>query len=57
MPTVQIVRAYLPTCNHRELLTLFGPIERYLAESPEGDALVEYAVGPDGLEERPLSVS
>jgi hypothetical protein len=53
----RVLRAYLPTCTRRELHTLFGPVERYLAESPDGSALVEYAVGPEGLEERPLPVS
>ena len=48
----RVLRGYLPTCNRRELQTLFGPVERYLVESPRGDALLGYALTPEGLEER-----
>jgi hypothetical protein len=50
----RVLRAYLPTCNRRELHGFFGPVEHLLAESPGGDALVEYTVGPEDLEARPF---
>ncbi|MBZ4417710.1 DUF4123 domain-containing protein [Myxococcus sp. RHSTA-1-4] len=48
----RVLRVYLPTCNLRELRTFFGPVSRFLAESPRGESLLEYALGPEGLEER-----
>lgn len=36
----RVLRAYLPTCRSDELRQVFGPVQRYLAESEDGDALL-----------------
>lgn len=45
----RILRAYLPTCTPRELGTVFGPIDWFLLEDGEGDALLEFRVERDSL--------
>jgi hypothetical protein len=48
----RVLRVYLPTCNLRELRTLFGPVSHYFAESPRGEALLDFTLGPEDLEQR-----
>jgi hypothetical protein len=38
----RVLRLYLPTCNGAELHMLFGPVDRYCAESEDGAMLLEY---------------
>jgi Domain of unknown function (DUF4123) len=35
----RVLRAYLPTCNEEERRTFFGPVQRYVIESEEGEPL------------------
>ncbi|MEP7281388.1 MAG: DUF4123 domain-containing protein [Rubrivivax sp.] len=39
----RVLRAYLPSCTPEELDTLFGPLDAYLAEGADGDALIEFS--------------
>jgi hypothetical protein len=53
----RVMRVYLPTCNEDELRLLFGPLEAWLMEGPEGATLLRYTLGPrDALIEEPLDV-
>ena len=38
----RVFRHYLPSCTSSELKTFFGPIERFLVESQDGDELDQY---------------
>jgi hypothetical protein len=38
----RVLSIYLPTCNNEELTTIFGPIDRFVAEADEGKEAVEY---------------
>jgi hypothetical protein len=38
----RVLRVYLPTCTAAELETMFGPVERFMIESEEGDACASY---------------
>ena len=42
----RVLRVYLPTCNPRELQTVFGPVLRYLTEDEDPGALL--AFWPEG---------
>lgn len=53
----RVMRVYLPTCNTDELRLLFGPLEAWLVEGPEGATLLRYTLGPrDALIEDPVHV-
>jgi pSer/pThr/pTyr-binding forkhead associated (FHA) protein len=39
----RVLRTYLPTCNESEVKEFAGPIDRYLAESVDGEELLEFA--------------
>jgi len=44
----RVLRAYLPTCTPAELAELFGPVETYVVEDGEGEAVVfERADAPE----------
>lgn len=38
----RVLRVYLPTCNAGELQIVFGPVSRYVSESEEPAALLEF---------------
>jgi len=40
----RVLRAFLPTCTGSELQRFFGPIDAFVAESEEGDALLRYSL-------------
>ncbi len=42
----RVLRTYLPTCNARELRTVFGPVLRYIAEDKDPNVLLRFQ--PDG---------
>jgi len=46
----RVLRVYLPTCNATELKQVFGPIRRFDMESPDGRAVLSFALaaGFDG---------
>lgn len=53
----RVMRVYLPTCNVDELRLLFGPLEAWFVEGPEGATLLRYTLGPrDALLAEPLDV-
>jgi hypothetical protein len=45
----RVLRTFLPTCNDKELKTIFGPVKRYLVESEDPNVLLRFSAGPDGL--------
>ena len=38
----RVLRRFLPTCTEAELQRFFGPIDAFLAETEEGDALIRF---------------
>jgi hypothetical protein len=38
----RVLRHFLPTCTEAELRRFFGPIDAFLAEAEEGDALIRF---------------
>src|SRR6202011_4792192 len=40
----RVLRVFLPTCIEGELRRFFGPIDAFLAESEEGDALLRFSL-------------
>jgi hypothetical protein len=48
----RVLRVYLPTCTPAELAAVFGPIGAFLAESEDGEALLEYEFDGRRLVER-----
>ena len=53
----RVLRIYLPTCTLEESRVFFGPIDGFLVESADGEKLIGYTIGPDGIvmEPRPFS--
>jgi hypothetical protein len=46
----RVLRTYLPTCTTDETIQVFGPIPRLVSESPDGQQLLAYTPGPEGVE-------
>ena len=44
----RVLRVYLPTCNAKELQTVFGPVLRYLIEGDEPTTLLKFWLEGDG---------
>lgn len=38
----RVLRTYLPTCNAEELASFFGPVDRYLMEGEDNEALLRF---------------
>jgi hypothetical protein len=53
----RVLRVFLPTCTASELQRFFGPIDAFLAESEEGDALLRFTVSAGELVRSRLSVA
>ncbi len=51
----RVLRTYLPTCNAKELQTVFGPVLRYIVEDTDPTALLKF--WPDGGQCRSKQVS
>jgi hypothetical protein len=45
----RVLRLYLPTCRPDELRTFFGPVERFVCESIDGDEMLEFTVAAGKL--------
>ncbi|MCB1778083.1 MAG: DUF4123 domain-containing protein [Candidatus Competibacteraceae bacterium] len=45
----RVLRVYLPTCNAKELRTVFGPVLRYLVESEEPGVLLKFSLNGEQL--------
>ena len=39
----RVLRVYLPSCNEKDLKTLFGPVNYYLMENQDEKKLIEFA--------------
>jgi hypothetical protein len=52
----RVLRVFLPTCTGSELRRFFGPIDTFLAESEEGDALIRFALAGADLTQARLPV-
>lgn len=52
----RVLRTYLPTCNAKELQTVFGPVLRYIVEDADPTALLKFWPDGDqcGSEQTPL---
>jgi hypothetical protein len=53
----RVLRRFLPTCTPDELRRLFGPIDAFLAESEEADALIRLTFRGEELTETRLPLS
>ena len=40
----RVLRAYLPSCNAKELETVFGPVLRYITEGETGQILLQFSL-------------
>lgn len=45
----RVLRVYLPTCNAKELRTVFGPVLRYLVEGEEPNTLLKFSLDGEQL--------
>lgn len=45
----RVLRVFLPTCTETELRRFFGPIDSFLAENEEGDALLRFTLSGSAL--------
>lgn len=52
----RVLRVYLPTCRADELRTVFGPIDTYLLEAPDGSGMIEYRFDGRQLSERSVEL-
>jgi hypothetical protein len=52
----RVLRRFLPTCTPDELRRFFGPIESFLAETEEADALLRFTLRGDELMQTRLAV-
>jgi hypothetical protein len=52
----RVLRRFLPTCTPDELRRFFGPIESFLAETEEADALLRFTLRGDELMQTRLTV-
>jgi Domain of unknown function (DUF4123) len=52
----RVLRRFLPTCTADELRRFFGPIESFLAETEEADALIRFTLRGDELMQTRLPV-
>jgi Domain of unknown function (DUF4123) len=48
----RVLRAYLPTCTADECRQVFGPIERWFAESDDGESLLEFGFDGSALRQK-----
>ena len=53
----RVLRRFLPLCTIEELRRLFGPIESFLTETAEADALIRFTLGAGKLVETRLLVA
>ena len=42
----RVLRIYLPTCNLREIKTVYGPVSRYITEDEEGQSALVFRPHP-----------
>jgi hypothetical protein len=45
----RVLRVYLPTCTPDELKTIFGPVERYVAEGEDPGETLAFCLDREGL--------
>jgi hypothetical protein len=48
----RVLRVYLPTCNEKELQTVFGPITHYYSEAEDPNELLQFSVSKGALSQR-----
>jgi pSer/pThr/pTyr-binding forkhead associated (FHA) protein len=53
----RVLRDYLPTCNLREMATIFGPISSYLVEDKDPAQVMRFSPGRDGVKSEPLGLA
>lgn len=53
----RVWRIYLPTCNHQEAATVFGPVIRYLMEDEAPDAIAQFWLSQDQVESQRIALS
>lgn len=46
----RVLRAFLPTCAAQTARTFFGPVQSFLMEGDTSTLLLEFGLGPDGVE-------
>jgi hypothetical protein len=52
----RVLRLFLPTCSADELKRFFGPVEAFLTEVEEADALLRFTLSDGGLNQARLPV-
>lgn len=48
----RVLRVYFPTCNEKELETVFGPVDSFYVEGEKPDFLIHYFIADSKLVER-----
>jgi hypothetical protein len=46
----RVLRIFLPSCNFQEIMQFFGAVGSYMAESEDGEKLLEFSKGDGRLE-------
>ena len=46
----RVLRIFLPSCNFQEIMQFFGSVGSYMAESEDGEKLLEFSKGDGRLE-------
>lgn len=52
----RVLRMYLPTCNAKELVTVFGPVTSYLVEDANPNALLSLQAAAGGVRQKRISI-
>jgi len=52
----RVLRVFLPTCDQAQLLTLFGPVDRYYVEGEAGNTLIQYALREKKLVQEDIQI-
>ena len=53
----RVLRLYLPTCNAKELRTVFGPVASFLLESEEANQAMQFRVAGETLKEEKFALA
>jgi hypothetical protein len=52
----RVLRLYLPTCNGKEINTIFGPVACYLLEGEDPNLVLRFEADGDSLRQRKISL-
>lgn len=53
----RVLRVFLPTCDQTQLLTLFGPVNRYYVEAEKENTLIQYMLSEEKLVQEEIQLA